>query len=522
MYTHPASAVPPKMPEPASSLHRAFVGIVFLFDAKGQKQMNSNFTLQKSTRRNGQVRPYQNEADESIIGIRNGIEIVLRSRGLIVAVTLAATAIGGIYASVKKPIYEGNMLIQVAEKRSGERRNMLGDVAATFDKETTAASEVGVIKSRAVIRNVVNSLQQHIDARPKYFFLIGSRISAMREELSNPGIAGLGGYCWGSEDISVKEFEVPDPYLDKEFVVTQLGGGRFTLTRESGDVTAMGRIGVPLKLQLTGGGLLQLNVASLEGLPGAQYRLKRKSELALVEGIQKSLVVAETGKETGLISVALRDVDPQMIYKVLSALGNEYIRQYQQRRTQSAEKSLALLESQLPGLKRNMEKSENNYKAFRNKNGTADLNEETKLRLQRLAGSEQSLLELEQKKSELLVRFGVAHPAISGIDKQISLVMTEKNALAERIKQFPIVEQELGRLARDVKMTTELYSTLLRTAQELRVISLEQAEGVRLVDVPVVPDTPINARSTTVALAAAFGLLLGLMSAFLRKVFFLQ
>lgn len=479
--------------------------------------MNSNFTLQKPTRRQSQVRPYQDEGDDSIVGLRNGLDIVLRSRGTILAVTLAVTAMGVAYAVVKKPTYEGNMLIQVAEKRSGEKRSMLGEVAATFDKETTAASEVGVIKSRAVVSKVVAQLQFVIAARPKYFFLIGAHMSSMREGLSRPGIAGLGGYCWGAERIAVTAFDVPDIYLGKDFVVTRLGGGRFRLEHEKSNFSVSGNIGVPLKVALPAG-KLHVHVAALDGLPGAQYLLQRKAEAAVVEGIQKTLVIAETGKESGLISVALRDTDPRAIFTLLSSLGNEYIKQYQQRRSQSAEKSLALLESQLPGLKRRMELSEKNYNQFRNTNGTADLNEETKLRLQRLAGSEQSLLELGQRKTELLVRFGAAHPVITGINNQISLVAGEKKLLAERIQRFPIVEQELGRLARDVKVATDLYTNLLRTAQELRVISLEKSEGVRLVDAPVIPTQPVNPRSTTIMLAAALGLLLGLLSAFLKRV----
>ncbi len=388
----------------------------------------------------------------------------------------------------------------------------------SIDKETTPASEVGVIKSRAVIANVVNQLQSHIDARPKYFYLIGAHMSAKREGLSSPGIAGFGGYCWGAERIAVKAFNVPDIYLGLDFIVTQLGGGRFRLENEKARVNVSGKIGVPLDIALPTGERIHVHISTLAGLPGAQFLLRRRSELAVVEGIQEALVVAEIGKESGLIGVALRDTDPRAIYTLLSALGNEYIRQYQQRRTASAEKSLALLESQLPALKRRMELSEKNYNAFRNVNGTADLNEETKLRVQRLAASEQSLLELEQKKTELSVRFGAAHPVIAGINSQIGLVVAEKKSLAERIRRFPQLEQELGRLARDVKVATDLYTNLLRTAQELRVISLEQADGVKLVDLPVIPSMPVNPRSTVVMLAAAFGLLLGLLSAFLKKV----
>lgn len=468
--------------------------------------MDSNLALQQAARR-------RDVEDDALLGLRNGWAIVVRQRRLITAITLAVTMLGALYAAVKKPVYEGNMLIQVAPRSSGEKKNMLGEVAATFDQDTSAASEVGVIRSRAVIGPIVTALRYHIDARPKYFPLLGAGLSALHDELSAPA----GGYCWGAERITVSGFEVPDAFLNKEFVVTQLGAGRFRLSDRRGSIQAEGSTDAPLALQLAGGGRLRLHISALHALPGAQFLVVRKPALTVVEDLQQALVVAETSKDSSLISVALQGTDAAAIATTLNALGSEYIRQYQQRRARSAQASQALLDSQLPGLKQRMELAEEKLNAFRDQNGTADLAEETRLQVQRLAANEQSLLDLAQKKSDLLVRFGPAHPAVTGIEKQIGLAGAGKNALAARVRRLPLLEQELGRLARDVKVSTEVYSNVLRTAQELRVISLEQAKGVRLADAPVVPRTPVNPRGTTIVLAAALGLLLGLLGAFVNQ-----
>ena len=47
---------------------------------------------------------------------------------------------------------------------------------------------------------------------------------------------------------------------------------------------------------------------------------------------------------------------------------------------------------------------------------------------------------------------------------------------------------------------------------------MEQADNVRLADAPVMPRKPVNPRSTTVVLAAALGLLLGLLGAFMKQL----
>lgn len=451
--------------------------------------MNSNIALKKAA--------LCELEDDSILGLRNGFNLVLRYRGLIAAITLTVTAMGGVYALVRKPVYEGNMLIQVAPRPPGERKHMLGEVGATFDQGTTASSEAGVLRSRAVIGNVVTALRYHIDVRPKGASIFGS-----------PGDA---------DRMSVTEFEVPQSQIDRDFTVTLIDAGRFRLSDEKGKVDAVGSIGAPLDLQLPAG-RLRLHIAAIDARPGTQFLVTRKSDVAVVEDIQESLIAAETAKDTGLISVSLRGADPAAIHALLSGIANEYLRQYQLRRSRSARAAKGSLDSQLPTLKQRMEDAESKLNAFRDQHGTADLAEETRLQVQRLAASEQSLLELSQKKSELLVRFGTAHPAVSGMDDQISLVRAEKNALATRVRRLPLIEQELGRLARDVKVATDVYSNVLRTAQELSVISVEQADNVRLADAPVIPRTPVNPRSTTVVLASALGLLLGLLGAFMKQL----
>jgi tyrosine-protein kinase Etk/Wzc len=74
------------------------------------------------------------------------------------------------------------------------------------------------------------------------------------------------------------------------------------------------------------------------------------------------------------------------------------------------------------------------------------------------------------------------------------------------------------RLSRDVKVNTELYTTLLSTAQQLRLVTSSEVGNARLLDVAPTPVKPIKPRRLMViSLASLLGLALGIVTAFVRK-----
>jgi tyrosine-protein kinase Etk/Wzc len=88
----------------------------------------------------------------------------------------------------------------------------------------------------------------------------------------------------------------------------------------------------------------------------------------------------------------------------------------------------------------------------------------------------------------------------------------------DHIKTLPAIEQNLVRLQREVKVNTELYTALLNTAQQLRLITVGKVSNARLVDAPMLPERPVKPnRPVILALALLGGLFLGVLAAFVRK-----
>jgi tyrosine-protein kinase Etk/Wzc len=456
--------------------------------------------------------------DEPPVSFKTYFNTLYDSRWLIGIITTLLTVGALFYALVAKPVYEANLMIHVEEESPNASKNILSEASSLFETKKAAIAEMELLRSRMVISRAVDNLQLYVEVQPLYFPIAGSWLAdRAKGALSRPGFFGWGGYVWGGERLDVGIFNVPDALLGRDFLLTALGTERFRFNGGNGAPAFEGMIG-QLYVVPTADGTMQLKVAQIYAMPGAQFRMRRLARLGTIERIQNAMVITEQGKQSGVIEVKLQGENAKRINMLLSAIGREYLRQNLARKTEEAEKSLAFLNQQLPILKRQLEQSEDRYNQFRNAHGTIDLREEARMSLQQAAAARTRRLDLMQKKTELLSRFTEDHPIVKGINGQRREVDAEIDDVAKRIRALPSLEQDETRLTREIKVNTDLYTALSNTAQQLRLISVGRVSNVRLIDAPMAPERPVRPnRPLIVALAAIMGMFVSVVLAFARK-----
>jgi tyrosine-protein kinase Etk/Wzc len=449
---------------------------------------------------------------------RGHLHTLYDSCWLIGGITALITLVAVLYALVAKPVYEANLMIHVEEESPNASKNILSEASSLFETKKAAIAEMELLRSRMVVSRAVDNLQLTIDVRPKYFPIAGFWFAKQNAgALSEPGLFGYGGYAWGGEKAEVSLFEVPDAWLGREFTLTALGNKRFRFSGGGQRIVFDGDAGLRYRVP-TPEGVIELKVDRMAANPGARFQLRRMSSLAMIQAIQNTLVIAEQGKQSGIIEAKLQGENARRTHAVLSEIGREYMRQNLARKTEEAEKSLAFLNQQLPVLKRQLEQAEDRYNQFRNAHGTVDLQEEARMALQQAAAARARRNDLIQKKTELLARFTEDHPVVAAVNRQRREVEAEIESVNARIKSMPVLEQDETRLTRDIKVNTDLYTALSNTAQQLRLISVGRVSNVRMVDAPIPPEKPIKPnRPLIVALAVVSGLFLGALIALTRK-----
>jgi tyrosine-protein kinase Etk/Wzc len=484
--------------------------------------MTSDVTSNIENSQMKEINPQFNESErDDEFDFITLLDILLQNRWLIAGCAVVFMLIGGLYALIAKPIYSADISVQVEDSPdTSAAKSLVGDVSSLFEVKSTAAAEAQILGSRMVVTKAVENLLLYINAKPRYFPLIGEPIAKRNKQLSGPGLFGLGGFAWGNEKIVVKQFDVPPEIYDKEFHLISVKNNHFRISSSVLDEDLSGTVGKPLVFN-TSAGPATLLVESIQARPGVRFVLSRSSELKTITDLQTALDIQEKVKQSGVVIASLQDRDPERVSRELNEIARQYIQQNIERKAADAAQSLEFLNGRLPALKRDLEESEQRYTALRNAKGTVDLTEEAKLSLGQAADAQTRMLELRQKRDELETRFNPSHPSIVALNEQIAALAAQASTYDQQVKRLPDIQQDVVRLMLDVKINTDLYVALLNSAQQLQLVKAGKVGNVRWVDHAAVPEIPTKPKKVlVVAIATVLGIFVGVGIAFLRDMLF--
>jgi tyrosine-protein kinase Etk/Wzc len=448
-------------------------------------------------------------------------DIIVDNRWLVIAIAAVILALGVAYAFIARPVYEANLLIQVEDYGDSAKNPLGGDnsAGALFNVKSSASAEMEIIRSRLVVGKAVDSTLLFIDARPRYLPIVGNWLARRAKALSDPGFLGFGGYVTGTEKIDVSVFDVPQALEGSQFQVMALGNGRYELFHPELSQPLQGTVGAPL-VRNTQFGQLALLITSLEGRPGAEFTLHRFSRLATITNLQTNLKLSEKGRQSGIIDATLQSGDPRRLTFILNEVGRQYVRQNVERRAAEAQKMLAFLDVQMPQFKKQLEQAEDAFSRYRNQQGTVNLDEESKVVLNRSVDLQSKLVDAQQRRLELIARFTTAHPAVKTLDEQIASWKREIADLNAHIRTMPSVQQDALRLERDAKVAYDVYQSLRNNVIQLELVREGKVGNVRLIDEAALPEWPVAPkRPLVVGVALLLGLFAGVGAALARSAF---
>jgi tyrosine-protein kinase Etk/Wzc len=296
--------------------------------------------------------------------------------------------------------------------------------------------------------------------------------------------------------------------------------GNYRISDKDEQLDYQGHIG-RLLTGATPFGQFSLLVDNVVGKPGVRFNLTHQSPISTIEALQTNLQIAEKGKDSDVIGVALEGESPEKVDTILNEIAKEYVNQNVQRKSEEADKSLKFLDKQLPDLKERLESAEQKFNDYRAKNSTIDLGGEAAALLQTSVTLQSNLLQLTQQRDDLRMRFTDEHPAIRAINAQIAQYQKAISENETRTRSLPPLEQQVVTLQRDVLVNTDLYTNLLNNYQQLQLIKAGKIGNVRLVDSASTSDVPVKPRrGVIIAVSGVVGLILAVALAFVRRQVF--
>lgn len=444
----------------------------------------------------------------------------LLQRWWLIAVVFILVLLAGVaYAMLARPVYQADALIQVEDQKGGTLKGLSQVSELLGGSESSVSGELEILRSREVLRKAVQATRADIiidvDNR---FPLVGEWYARRHGDASVAEPKwGLAGYAWGGEVLELAALELPESWWGRPFYLIVTDDG-FIVEDDAGTQLAQGAVGE--RVEFGGGGAKALlAVKHLAGRAGTRFSLVQQSPYSAVARVRQSLIAEEAGKQSKVIRLRYEDHDQAFARDILNATARAYLAQNVERRSAEARSSLQFLEGQLPELKQNVDSMEEALSRFRSKSGTISISKEADGLLQQAIGLENSRLELELKRDELLQRFKSEHPAVKAIQQQLAQVQQASNRLNGNIDKLPQAQKDLLRLERDAKVNTELYISLLNNAQELRIAEAGTVGNVRIVDFAVPNNVPVAPkRALIVAAAGVLGLMLGVFLVLILRV----
>ncbi|MDA0155911.1 polysaccharide biosynthesis tyrosine autokinase [Vibrio sp. Makdt] len=405
---------------------------------------------------------HTDNSDEIDLGKLLGI--LLDAKWLIMLTTFIFAVLGIAFALLSTPIYKADALIQIEEKSSGGISSMVGDMGELFSQESSATTEVEIIKSRMILGETVDKFNLTTVTTPIYAPIVGKGFARLTGDINH---------------IAVSRFTLPSYASDYSHTIQILDAeqGTYQLVRDDERVILQGKVG-----ELATADDYSLFVAGFESHNGFEFSIEKQSRLEAIEWLKKSLSLSEQGKQTGILKLSFEGENKQQIIEILNHISQIYFLQNVKRNSAEAEKSLEFLESHLPGIKSELTGYEDTLNNYRQKNESIDLGLEAQSTLKVMVELEAQLNELTFKESEISQRFTKDHPAYKSLLDKRKTLLREKDRLNEQIQKLPKTQREVLRMTRDVEVNQQIYIQLLNKVQELSIIKAGTVGNVRILD----------------------------------------
>lgn len=437
---------------------------------------------------------------------------ILRGWKVIVFFAVLGLIIGILYSRYVNPTFKSDALIQIEENSKGVAA-LGADISELIGSEVSKAqAEAELIRSRMILEPVVNLLHLRIRlSDPNIGALDRIKSNSTDTQINKPE-----GVSLKTEDgeAKISQFNVSQEYLNQSFTLTRSATG-FVLTNGFDDFK--GQIG---KAHLFKGtdGQIQITVNDLPA-DGYPINITKQSLQITTEQINSALSVVEKGKQTGIIQLSMTGANQQQTSLILKQIVLSYIDQNQSRGSEETTKTISFMETQIPTLKKKLEDSEAIFNEFRKKYGTIDVGKEAELLLTENSQIDAQLNELKLKKADLTTYYTEEHPLVIQINEQLAVLNDRKNEIDDTIAGLPEIQREFLQLSADSTINREIYLTLLKNYEQLKIVKAGQIGFARIIDLPISTYRAIAPKKLQIIiLATLLGAMLGTMLVLLKNM----
>lgn len=460
------------------------------------------------------------EREEGRVTLADAIENVFDYKWLFGLVFAISVLIAVVRAITAVPIYSAESLVRL--KGGGQLGGALSGLSGVAPSSSPAsfgiAGEIETIRARSTISRAVDALLVHTeiavrDRLPVFGEWLAGRLPRNADGLVEPPLRLLDreGRAWGGEQLRLGRFSVPPQRLGQVLVLRAEGNDRWTLLDASGEELARGVVGKPAASSEPD---LAIEVERLRARPGTRFSVVRHSSANRANQMSAGLFAQESQRGSGVIRITFSHPDADFAQRMANAIADAYITQNASERAEEVGRSITFIDSQLPLLRADLDRAEFALNSFRIRERAIDMSESAQ-QLSRVATDlERQRVEIDLRRREMIDRYEPEHPQMKALERQATALAAATRRVEGEIARLPLQQQEFLRLTRDVAVVNQLYSSLLNSAQQLRITKAGTVASVTVVDYAMRPGVPSRPnRTRIVSIGVLIGIALGIAAA---------
>jgi capsule polysaccharide export protein KpsE/RkpR len=246
--------------------------------------------------------------------------------------------------------------------------------------------------------------------------------------------------------------------------------------------------------------------------------------------LQSRTVIAED-KKSGLISISVRDRDPEFAANLANAYVAELDHVMLQVATSAARRERLFIEQRLREEKKVLDDAEARFSKFASSSMALDIPQQTRVmvesaaRLQgELIASRAELEGLEQIYTPENTRVRTLQARVNELQRALDRINTGANASAPvngsnpypSVKKLPLVGLEWTDLYRNTKIHETVYELLTQQYEVARIQEAREIPTVKVLDVAVVPERRHPSRGSVIFIGAFLSAILACIAQILR------
>lgn len=430
------------------------------------------------------------------------------NKGLILLITLITLTIGSLYAYIKAPQYESDVLLQVESGGPGFGRGGFVEKLALGGSGggNAASAQTALIQSRYILEPVIQALHLDIEVKKKGASIWGSLFP--QEQNTNKAV-------------ELDSLEVPVSQLNKRYSLRIDKPGYVSLFDSNGRLVLQGAQGKQLSNK---NNTVRLTVAAINSPSGSEFVVIKRPTATVMKRLMKRLSVQESGGKglqagTGILSVKLTGNDPEQIVTILDKIALTAKEKDAKKKGHEASQTLNFLSRQLPITKEELENAEANLNEYRSNSGKIDFKLQTRALITQFSEVDKTISKLRMEKVNLQQQYTLEHPRLLALDRQLKSLRIQRHELERTLKKLPASDQVAVNLLRDVTVTKTLYMVLLSKIQELQVLKAGTLSSLRILAMAKTPEEPLPSHIPLILLISAIlGVILSTLVIFARRM----